>query len=207
MQGVKLNAELRSTKGKSAAKKLRQEGKVPANFYLHGEENVSLTLNKAEMEKLLSARHAVIDLAIAKKSVRRCIIREVQYDPLSSELIHVDFMGIKASERMVSIVPVITVGTSLAVRDAGGRVSLNVHELQVECLPKDLPEVIELDVSNLHPGDNILAGDIKIPNVSILLDGDVAIVTAKGARAIGIKPEEKEEVEEEVPTEAVAEAE
>lgn len=180
MQNTVLSAVSRKEHGKSAAKKIRREGKVPANFYFHGEKNQSLILDALEVNKMLASSHAILDLKIGKsRTNRKCIVREVQLDPLTGALLHLDLMGVKMTEKMAANVPVHLIGVAQEVRDQGGSVQQELHELHVECLPSDLPEVIEVDITGLKVGSHILVSDLEIPNVTILAEEDTAVAIAK----------------------------
>jgi large subunit ribosomal protein L25 len=178
MQTIELNAEIRSGFGKSAVKKLRRNGRVPANYYIHGENNVSLVLDTVELHKVLSGKHGILDLKVGKKKLK-CIIRDIQIQPVTGEFVHVDFMGVRLTEKMVANVPIQLIGLSLKVRDAGARIQQELHELSVECLPVNLPHLIEVDISNMEPDTSILVKDLEVPNVTILTESSLAIALAK----------------------------
>ena len=184
MQEKVLNAELREEYGKSAAKSFRRAGKILANYYIHGEKNKHLVLDTLETQKFLASVRGVMDVKIKGQSrTKKCLIREVQYDPVSGIMMHIDFMGVRMTEKISTTVKVRLLGVPAGVKDGGGTLSHLLHEVTVECLTKDLPEIIELDVSAMNIDDNILVKDIQIENVTILTDPDQAVVSVKVKKA------------------------
>ena len=172
-----LNARLRDTRGKSAARTLRRSGEVPGVIYGHGDETRPLVLNALELEKLLhtiSVENTIIELSVGG-SKTSALIREVQYHPSKPLVLHVDFLQVHAGEKLHLVVPVRIGGNPVGVRDEGGVLQEVLHDLSVECLPRDIPEAIEVDVTNLGVGESIHVRDISIPNVRILNDGDLVI--------------------------------
>lgn len=178
MQTIELNAEVRTGLGKSAAKKLRRSGKVPANYYIHGENNISLVLDSMELGKIISGKHGILDLKIGRKKVK-CVIRDVQVQPVTGEFLHIDLMGVRMTEKMNANVPVQLIGVASKVRDAGARIQQELHELNIECLPANLPHAIEIDISNMEAETSILVSELQVPNVTILTEGSLAVVVAK----------------------------
>jgi len=178
MQTIELNAEVRTGLGKSAVKKLRRSGKVPANYYIHGENSVSLVLDTAELTKVISGKHGILDVKIGRKKMK-CVIRDVQVQPVTGEFLHIDLMGVRMTEKMNANVPVQLIGVSIKVRDAGARIHQELHELNIECLPANLPHVIEVDVTNMEPDTSILVSELQVPDVTILTEGSLAVVVAK----------------------------
>ncbi len=202
METLILNAELRTDIGKADAKKLRRAGKVPANFYFHGEKNRHLVLNTIEIKKILSSRKNILEVKVPKVSkTLKCLVREVQYEPIMGGILHVDLMGVKLTEKIIVDVPILLKGTSKGVRDEGGILHQELRELHIECLTKDLPEIIEIDVSNLGVGQSFLVRELVLENINILTQADQPIVSVKGKAA------EKEEVEKPVEAEPQTEAE
>lgn len=196
MQNTVLNAVLREKVGKSESKKMRRLKKVPANYYFHGEKNLPLAVDELEFFKIFTTKRGLINLKVGDTgSNLLCVIREVQLHPVTGSILHIDLVGVKKGEKMTTVVPVHLEGSAVAVREQGGRILHEIHELQVECLPKDLPDQIKIDITELTIGESVLVRDLEVPNVVIMLDGDAAIVLAK----MGML----EEVEEEAPSEEV----
>ena len=180
---LKLSAQTRTGIGRSAVNAIKKQGLVPAVVYGGSETPQPLTVNAREISNLLShatSEHLLVDLEIAdggSTSNRLALIQEVQHDPIKRTVLHVDFHAVKADEKLHSEIPVVTVGEPAGVKNFGGILEISLHSLEVECLPKDLPEIISLDVSALNVGDAIHVRDIQFPaGVSARIDGDLTVV-------------------------------
>jgi len=178
-----LTAQTRETAGRSAVNKIKQQGLVPAVIYGGKEAPVKLTLNAREIGNLLShttSEHVLVDLEIAdggKKSNRLALIQEVQHHPLKRTVLHVDFHAVKADEKLHAQIPVETTGEAAGVKNFGGILEINLHSVEVECLPKDLPEIIVIDVSALGVGDAIHIKDLQLPEgVTVRGDDELTVV-------------------------------
>jgi large subunit ribosomal protein L25 len=181
MAEVTLTVGKRQTTGKGPAKKLRSGGKIPAVIYGHGEETVSLTLDGKSFHAILHSHHGeniIFDIHMpGEKTPRKAILREVQHQPVSGEILHVDFQHISMTEKITVHVPVSLVGSPEGVRNKGGILEHILHELEVECLPTDIPEHIEVDVAHLDVGDSIHVSDISVPKVKVLTESERSIAT------------------------------
>lgn len=193
-----LNAELRTELGKAEAKKLRRAGKVPANFYFHGEKNRHLVLNAIEVKKTLSSRRNILEVKVPKVAkTLKCLVREVQYDPVMGTVLHVDLLGIKLTEKIVADIPIIVRGTPKGVRDEGGTLHQELRELHIECLAKDLPEIFEINVDHLGVGQSFLVRELVLENITILNQADQPIASVKGKSAAKDEAEKSVEAEPE----------
>jgi large subunit ribosomal protein L25 len=191
---LKLTAQTRTGIGRSAVNAIKKQGLVPAVVYGGSDTPQPLTLNAREISNLLShatSEHLLVDLEIAdggNKTSRLALIQEVQHDPIKRTVLHVDFHAVKADEKLHSEIPVVTTGEPAGVKNFGGILEIAIHELEIECLPKDLPELISLDVTALNVGDAIHVKDIQLPEgVSCRLDGDLTVVRV-AAPKVEIEP-------------------
>ena len=180
---LKLTAQPRIATGRSAVKKIKQQGLVPAVVYGGKDQPVSLSINAREISTLLShatSEHFLVDLEIAdggQKTSRLALVQEVQHDPIRGDVLHVDFHAVNANETIHAEIPVEAVGEANGVKNYGGILEIALHALEVECLPKDLPELISIDVSALEVGDAIHVKDVKLPaGVTAHADGDLTVV-------------------------------
>ena len=173
-----LNAERRTGTGKSAARQLRRDGNVPAVLYGHGRGPEHLKISRAELDKTLAAvgGTTVIQIKVGAKS-SRALIREVQRHPTRPQVLHVDFLEVRAGERFTVRAPIRLIGLPEGVRNQGGVLDQILRELEIRVLPKDLPDHIEVDVSALTVGHSIHVRDIKVENVEIIADPDTTICT------------------------------
>lgn len=203
-ESAKLTARTRTTSGKGAARQLRRSGQLPAVVYGRRDETESLALDTHELSRLLSKIHAattVIDLEVDGGQPRPVLIREIQRHPYRPQLLHVDFFEIRADVKIRVPVPVHLVETPAGV-EMGGMLQFLRHELEVECLPNEIPSEFKVDVSALEIGDSLHVSDVDAGGVAILDDETVTICTV-------VPPalEEEEEVDEELDEEVEVEGE
>jgi large subunit ribosomal protein L25 len=174
---VSLAAESRHGKGKGAARQLRMQGKIPAVIYGRGREPQPLAIALSDLEKTL-AGHApastVIDLSIDGKTVMT-VIREVQHHPVRRVISHVDFYEIHAGEKITLEVPLHLEGSPDGVRNGGGVLDQVLREIRIEVLPRNIPERVELDVTDLGLAQSLNVKDIHIENAIILNDPEATV--------------------------------
>lgn len=181
MKEIELRAKPREESGKEYAKKLRRNGFVPAVLY--GPETKTLAL-KVETKSFLSllrgglGENVIITLLLddKKDSQRKVLVREVQRDPVTGAILHLDFHQISLTKKLTIQVPIHLVGTPVGVDD-GGILQHALRDLEIECLPTAIPEKIEVDVSHLKIGDSVHVADIKVENAEILSDSKSSIVS------------------------------
>lgn len=180
---LKISAQPRLSTGRTAVKKIKKQGLVPAVVYGGHDKPISLALNAREITTLLAhatSEHVLVDLEIKDGSAstnRLALIQEVQHDPIRRDVLHVDFHAVRADEKLHSEIPVEPFGEATGVRNFGGLLEINMHSIEVECLPKDLPEIIRIDVSALAVGDAIHIKDIQLPaGVTARGNGDLTVV-------------------------------
>ena len=195
-----LQVELRESTGKEYAKKMRRDGKVPGIFYAHNEKSLPILFNEREiMKTLTSSEVGLIDIQIGGKQRRKAIIKEVQTDPIKNYLVHVDVMGVSLEKSVTVAVPIHIMGEAIGVKEQGGILHNYIREVEVSCLPLDIPEYIEVDVSELNMGDSIQLSTLDVEKVSFLGDLDQPIVSILAPKIV--KEEEvveEEDVEEEL---------
>lgn len=190
-----LNAEIREATGKEFAKKLRQAGKVPGIFYTREEKSVPIVLDEREIMKILTSETGLIDVKIGNKGQRKAIIKEVQTDPVKQYLVHVDIMGVRLEEKIAVSVPVRIVGDAIGVREQGGILHQYLRELEISCLPLEIPEYIDVDVAELGMGDSVSLNALTVEKVTFIGDLDQPIVSVLIPTIIE-EPEVTEEVED-----------
>lgn len=200
-----LKIEKRDKTGKGAAKRLRREGKIPVVIYGHGEEPKSAVVSKNDLKTYLHEHKEEI-IRLGPGRGKNVIIKDAQYDPVTEELIHIDFMHIHKGESLKASIPLILDGTAVGVKE-GGVLEQWVREIEIECLPKNLPDAIRIDISGLKTGESLHIEDLSVEeDVKILLPPDEAIVSIMAPRREEVKVTVEEEVEEEaVEEEAVEE--
>lgn len=210
MKEVTLKVHARTDTGKGVARKLRANGKLPAVIYGHREDpmpieleqhNLSATMRQAEGEKLL------INLNVdGKDSGKKALIKDIQRDPVSGKILHIDFQHISMDEKIKIEVPIKLEGTADGVKNFGGIMSWNIRKIMVQCLPIDIPDKITLDVTEMKIHDSIHVKDIVVKNYEIMDDPEETIVSVipptiikETAAAEGVEGEEGEEAPEAAP--------
>lgn len=182
MAEITLNVETRAGVGTQAVKKMRRDGQVPGVYYFHGTQNIAFNLERQSLRAVWGHESTLLDVVFDGKEHKKCVIREIQFDPISGRPIHVDLMGIKMTEKLKVSVHVTLTGTPEGVRVGGGTLQQIMREVEVECLPADMPEAIVLDVTNLKLGEGLSISDIQIEKVTVLGDPDGVIVTVTAPR-------------------------
>src|SRR5688500_11822859 len=174
-QQATISASLRDHTGKGAARALRRSGKVPGVIYGHDRPPESVTLDTGALQRTLlgiSAATTVVDVAIDDRAPVKALIREIQRDPLKpGDILHVDLYEVRADETVTVDVPVHLVGIPDGVRNFGGVLDQVLYTLEIEVLPGDIPESIDVDVTGLAIGHSLFVRDIKLDKAEILKIG------------------------------------
>ena len=176
MHEMILQAEVRTQMGKRS-RGLRREGKVPGVYYIHGESSIPIVVLEKSLKPLIytSDTH-IIALKLNDGGERSCILRDIQFDPVTDHPLHFDLQGLRADEKINIEVPIIiSGGTPVGVRD-GGILQHIIHRLKISCLPKDIPEHIEVNAEELKMNHFIHVRDLKLERVTILENPDSSIV-------------------------------
>jgi large subunit ribosomal protein L25 len=172
-----LKGARRSGIGKGVARKLRQTGSIPAVYYGRGEDPIVLTVVVKELEEVIlkaEGSNVIVDLRVDGDGGgdRKALIREIQRDPVGGHILHLDLQHISLTERITVEVPIILTGTPIGVKDGGGILEHLLRDVEVECLPTDIPSRLEIDVSALNIGDSLHVSDLKADKVTILTEGE-----------------------------------
>lgn len=207
MEVFDLKSSQRNTFGKNSARALRRQGLIPAVLYGPKTESVPLTISPLDLDKIYKAsgtEQVILKLIIENGGTRNAtaLVKEVQASPVTGQYLHIDFYEISLDEEIVVNVPVEITGRSKGV-ERGGFLQVVRHELEISCLPADMPDKIELDVTSLDIGDCIHTGDIELGDKGRLLADaglTVATVVAPTVKEEEV-PEEGLEVAEEAPAE------
>ncbi|MBM3248651.1 MAG: 50S ribosomal protein L25/general stress protein Ctc [Candidatus Omnitrophica bacterium] len=222
MEDIVLEASLRQETGKSKIKPLRKSGFIPAIVYGEGKKTVSIKVERRSVLRLIHEHHienVIINLKIAgdekKAKDSAVIIKEIQRDPVRDDILHIDFHQISLTKEIKVKVPIIAKGEPVGVKVDGGSLEHVIWELEIECLPTQIPPKIEVEVSQLKIGDSILVKDLTLPpGIKVLQEPDQVVVSVaapvKEEVALtpeeGAAPEEPEVIKEkkEVPEEGAA---
>jgi large subunit ribosomal protein L25 len=175
MSEVVLEAEVRQDTGKHA-KRVRREGKVPGVYYAHGESNINIAVEPLSLRPIVyTSQTHIIDLKLKSGEMKKCILRDIQFDPVSDLPVHFDLQGVRADEELTIEIPVMLVGIPKGVKD-GGTTQHVMHRLKISCLPKFIPEHVEVNIEELGINDSIHVRDIKLENVKVLENESSTIV-------------------------------
>jgi large subunit ribosomal protein L25 len=186
-QQANLQAATRSTTGKGAARSLRRQGKVPGVIYGHNREPESLAIDTAALNKMLlgiSAGTTVLDVVVDNRPAVKALIREIQRDSVRpAEILHLDLFEVRADEKVTLSVPIHLIGVPDGVRNFGGVLDHVLRELEIEVLPADIPDHVELDVNSLAIGHSMFVRDLKVEKAEVLNDPDTPVCTVVAPRA------------------------
>jgi large subunit ribosomal protein L25 len=186
-QQANLQAVTRSSTGKGAARTLRRQGKVPGVIYGHNRAPEALVIDTAALNKMLigvSAGTTVFDVVVDGRPAVKALIREIQRDSVRpAEILHLDLFEIRADEKVTLEVPIHLIGVPDGVRNFGGVLDHVLRELEIEVLPADIPDHVELDVTALAIGHSLFVRDIKVEKAEVLNDPDTPVCTVVAPRA------------------------
>ena len=216
---VSLKASRRTAMGRNAVKKVKAAQAVPAILYGQGVEPQPLQVERRAIDTLLA--HAVSENILVNLEIedgghsggRLALINEVQHHPVNQSVLHVDFQAVSMNETLVAEVVIEPTGEAVGVKTGGGLLEQSLRAVEVECLPKDLPEMIRVDVSAMELGSALHVSDLPaLPGVKYLADSEVTVflvsepkVTDEAAPTEGA-PTEPEVIKEKKPAEGEAEA-
>lgn len=208
MKQLKLTVSHREVLGSTACKRLRKAGIIPAVIY--GKSgNESISIKETELRKLMRATGGsatLIEVTNAKGNVKLSVIEKLHREPTTGAFLHVDFHEVSANEEMHASLPVHTTGESVGAKFENGNLEIVLHHVDVKCLPKNLPEYITIDITDLHVGQAIHLKSIpKMEGVTVLGDPETVIVSCSEPRKIeeetvAVEVVETVEVKEEVET-------
>ena len=187
MASASLSAEARTETGKGVARKLRSAGRVPAVVYGHAREPQALSLGTRELEKLLSSistGSTVVELSLGG-AVTKTLIREVQRHPFKKQILHVDFQELVAGEKVTVEIPLVFVGTPEGVRLSGALLEQILHSIEVLVDPANIPNHIDVDVTNLAMGHSLHVRELTLPaGLEVLTDEDATVCAVVAPRAV-----------------------
>ncbi|HYR51457.1 MAG TPA: 50S ribosomal protein L25 [Candidatus Dormibacteraeota bacterium] len=177
---VSLEAAARADAGKGVARRLRAGGRVPGVYYGRGEDSIPLTVALKDLMSVLESTdgsNVIVDLKLGGQAAkdRKALIREIQRHPVAGTILHLDLQHISLTERITVEVPIVLIGVPTGVKDGGGILEHLLREVEVECLPTDIPSKLEVDVSALQIGDSLHVSDLKAERATILTEADRAI--------------------------------
>jgi len=164
--------------GKKATKAIRHSGLVPGVYYIPGEDSIAFSAEPRDLHPLVHTSETnVVSLSIDGDDTERdCIVKAIQFDPITDEVKHLDLLGLVKGHKITISVPIILLGQAVGVKE-GGLVQHSIHKISLMCLPKNIPNDIKLDISELQIGDAIYVRDIELDNVEFNVSDSAAIVS------------------------------
>lgn len=201
MEKQALKANIRTEIGKASRSNLRKSGKVPGIFYSRVNKPISIEVSeKAIKPFVFTAKTHLISLEVENDKNYDCVVKDVQFDPVTESIVHFDLLGLIEGEMFQLEVPIQYHGTAIGIKE-GGIVQQVLHKLEIECFPKDIPQFLSIDITNLKLGESIHPNDLSYENITILTPPESVVVAVVHPKV------EKEPVVGETPEEAPAEPE
>ena len=182
MKTFELSGSVRTELGQKASAELRKQDLIPCVLYGCKKENTNFTVAKSAVRKLIYSPEVFeVKLTIGKKACS-AVIKEIQFHPVSDNILHIDFLEVDDKKPIVFKVPVKTEGLAVGVK-AGGKLSLEMKRMNVKGLCKNIPECVTVNVENLEVGKSIKAGELSFPNIEIVDNKESLVVCVKSTRA------------------------
>ena len=202
MVGVVLRAQGRAVAGKGAAIQIRRMGRIPGIVYGKGKDNVQVSLDAGEFNRLLATTGVgqLVNLEVVvgdEVQSRPTLLKDVQYDPVVGDVLHVDFHEVALDEPIKTFVEIVLVDEGEGTTRDGGIVSQLLREIEVECLPTNIPDQVSVNVTGLSIGDSVTVGDLeKLPGVEFITPVEEIVVTVTAPTTEVVEEETADEAEE-----------
>jgi large subunit ribosomal protein L25 len=196
METKVVNASPRTLFGKSGRNLLKSQAKVPGIFYANKVEPIAIEALENSINQLyFTPKSYLISLQIDGVETHQCVLKDVQVDPVTDRIIHFDMYGLTKGEKVTIEVPVKYEGSPVGVIQ-GGQLQINLHKLSIQCLPKDLPNALMVDVSQLRLGHSFHIGKLDYPNITILHPEDTVLCAITIPRGVELPADFEEEVKQ-----------
>ena len=183
---ITVNATRRTDFGKNASRRLRRSGGIPATVYGQGKEAASLTVDPKVIWGILhshAGQNTIFELAVDQSDTSHALIKDFQRDPVKGNLLHVDLLRIDMTHKLTLRVPVEITGTPVGVKVGGGLLDVVMREIEIKCLPSDIPEHIVVDVSHVELNQALRVNELKLSDkIEVLSDPDSVIITVSPIR-------------------------
>ena len=189
----KLTVEKRNEVGKFSSKNLRNNQKIPGVYYSYDSSNILFQIDESEIRNAIQSQANIFTVEVGGKE-QNVIFKSVQYHPVTDKIIHIDLYGVDMNKAISIKIPLVFTGTPIGVQTQGGVLVTSLNEIEISCLPSDIPDNLELDISNLELGTNLQAGDIPLDEkFELVTFSDNAIISVTHAAQ-----EEESTVDEEI---------
>lgn len=190
----KLELEKRSESGKRPSEELRRQGQIPGIFYSAKHAATPFSIDRRHLHDALHSQSHVYAVSVGKEKLH-AIFKEIQYHPVTDEITHVDLFGVSLEDKITLSVPVVLEGDSAGVQ-AGGILTQNITELEIECLATKVPDAVHIDVEPLEIGSAVHVSDLSVEDVEILTNPEITVVSVQAPKEEIIEEVVLEEVEE-----------
>jgi len=196
MAEISLTAKIRNISSKGDLNQLRRNGNIPGVYYTKEAEPIAIHVSELNLNPLVHTSEThIISIEIEGKEPLRGIIKDIQFDPITDKVIHFDIYGVTAGQQLVVQIPVVLQGIPIGVKEEGGLLQHHMHKLEIECLPRNIPEQIEIDVTELKIGDSIHVSDLKFEDFRITNSDEVIVASVVVTRVAAVDEVEAEEGE------------
>lgn len=177
MAVTNLNAQKRTDIANSALKTNRKKGNVPGIFYYKGSEPVPIYVKDTALNPFIYTSEVnIINLQLEGAEPHNCILKDIQFDPVTDKAIHFDLLGISENEKIKLDIPLVLVGSPVGVKE-GGIVQHSLHKIEIECLPQNIPSHLDIHIEQLNIGDAVHIGDLEHKDFEILDNPETIIVS------------------------------
>lgn len=184
MKHFQLNGQIREVGNKAVVKAIRKQGLVPCNLYGQGVGNILFTVEEKALNGILfTPASFIIDLVLSDGKKYEAVVHELQFHPVNEHCLHVDFLAVSESKPIAIDVPINITGHAAGVQK-GGKFIQRERKLRISALMKDLPDDVTIDISPLEIGQNVVAGDLKYDNVTVLTRKDTIICSVRSTRNV-----------------------
>ncbi len=201
MSEITIKAKRRVLSTKGAVNQLRKNGEVPGIFYTKGVDPVPVSIPELSLKPLVyTSETHIINLNIDEAEEKKSILKNIQFDPVTDRIIHFDLLGISLDQEIEIEVPIVFEGQAKGVKE-GGVVQHTLHRLRISCLPGNIPQHININITDLALNDSVHVGDLKLENIKFLQNDDVIIVSVVVPRAVQEPTAAAAEAGAEVPAE------
>ena len=192
----KLTIEQRSELGTSTARSMRRNGKIPANYYYHGESNQNITIDRKIFNQAVQSGQKVFEVEMNGETLY-VMIKDAQYHPVTEDVIHIDLMRVRRTEKMTFSIPIVLEGEAAGAAE-GGLVAQVASSIEIECFPTDVPENVTLDISSLELNGVMTASELNLSEDVVLISPEDTTIALCSPPKAEVEPEveELEELEE-----------
>ena len=173
----KLDIESRESVGKKSTKAIRREGKIPSTLYFKGDEPESIAIDKIKLYQALKSDQRVYEVELSGES-QYVMVKAIQYHPVTDEIVHLDFMRVRRSEKMTISVPLVLIGKPIGVTE-GGILSQSLNQIEISCFPTNVPEQIEVSIDHMGLNESISIADVSVDDeeIEILSASDISVAS------------------------------